>query len=288
PDMPTYVAYSRKVREALDRFTPIVEPLSIDEAFLDMTGCEHFYPSLHEMGKAIKEAIRTATGLVASVGIAPNKFLAKLASDLGKPDGLVVVSPQDVQSFLDPLPIQRLWGVGEKGAARLIARGITTIGELRQRSLPWLQRELGQSLGQHLYRLARGIDERPVEPVSEAQSMSREITFDTDVQDPSLLRSVLAKLVADVGRRLRNEGRFAHPVRLIGVGVTDFVEAKQASLFDDDSRAEAISRVMDAVNAKGSGRLLRRGRELYRPPAPEKRDPGAGRGPSALDNPVDV
>jgi Nucleotidyltransferase/DNA polymerase involved in DNA repair len=333
PDMPTYVAYSRKVREVLDRFTPIVEPLSIDEAFLDMTGCEHFYPSLHEMGKAIKEAIREATGLIASVGIAPNKFLAKLASDLGKPDGLVVVSPQDVQSFLDPLPVQRLWGVGAKGAARLIAQGITTIGELRQRSLPWLQRELGHSLGQHLYRLARGIDERPVEPVSEAQSMSREITFDTDVQDPSLLRSVLAKLVADVGRRLRKEGLFAHtvtlklrypdyttitrqkrsqlpfcdddrifalairllesinvsrPVRLIGVGVTDFVEAKQASLFEDDSRAEAISRVMDAVNAKGSGRLLQRGRELYRPPAPEKLDPGAGRGPSALDNPVDV
>lgn len=309
PDMKTYATYSRMVREVLDAFSPVVEPLSIDEAFLDMTGCEHFYPSLKAMGESLKKAIREATGLVASVGIAPNKFLAKLASDLSKPDGLLVVEAHQVEAFLGPLPVERLWGVGPKGAQRLRERGIGTIAALRQRSLAWLEREFGDAMGRHLYNLARGIDERPVQPENEALSMSREITFDNDVEDPSLLRSVLAELVADVGRRLRREGLFARtvtlklryadfttltrrrtidrpfhdddrifalacrlleelnvrrPVRLIGVGVADFHESSQASLFEDDERSEAISRVMDEINAKKGARVLRKGRELYR------------------------
>ncbi len=200
PDFASYERYSRMVRVVLDRFSPRVEPLSIDEAFLDMTGCEHFYPSLRAMGLAIKEAIREATGLTASVGVAPNKFLAKLASDFDKPDGLVVVEPGQVQAFLDPLPVEKVWGVGQKGASRLRAHGIATVADLRRRSLAWLRREFGPAFGEHLYQLARGIDHRSVEPYSEPQSMSREITFDVDVEDPSRLRSVLASLVADVGR----------------------------------------------------------------------------------------
>jgi len=310
PDFQSYERYSRMVREVLDRFTPLVEPLSIDEAFLDMTGCEHFYRSPRHMGQAIKQAIHEATGLTASIGVATNKFLAKLASDFEKPDGLTVIKPGQEQAFLDPLPVEKLWGVGQKGAHRLKERGIATVADLRRRSLTWLRREFGPSLGEHLYHLARGIDERSVEPEAEARSMSREITFDVDVQDPSHLKSVLARLVADVGARLRKEGRFARtvtlkvrypdfttltrrrtastpfqdddrifalawallvavdvrrPVRLLGVGVTDFVDAKQISLFEDDARSEAISRVMDSINTRAGSRLIKRGRELYRP-----------------------
>lgn len=313
PDFKSYERYSRMVRQVLDRFTPLVEPLSIDEAFLDMTGCEHFYPSARHMGLAIKQAIREATGLVASVGIAPNKFLAKLASDHDKPDGLLVIEPGAEQAFLDPLPVEKLWGVGQKGAQRLRARGVATVADLRNRSLAWLRREFGPSLGDHLYQLARGIDHRAVEPESEAQSMSREVTFDVDIDDLSRLRSVLAELVADVGARLRKERLFARtvtlkvrypdfttltrrrtmatpfqdddrifaqawslfcsiegrqPLRLLGVGVTDFVETQQVSLFDDDNRSEAVSLVMDAINARAGERLIRRGRELYRPDRP--------------------
>ena len=313
PDFASYERYSRMVRVVLDRFSPRVEPLSIDEAFLDMTGCEHFYPSLRAMGLAIKEAIREATGLTASVGVAPNKFLAKLASDFDKPDGLVVVEPGQVQAFLDPLPVEKVWGVGQKGASRLRAHGIATVADLRRRSLAWLRREFGPAFGEHLYQLARGIDHRSVEPYSEPQSMSREITFDVDVEDPSRLRSVLASLVADVGARLRREGRWARtvtlkvrypdfttitrrrtadrafqdddrifalasallgsvdtrrPVRLLGVGVSDFVETQQISLFEDDTRSEAVSRVMDAINQRAGRRQIKRGRELYRPGPP--------------------
>lgn len=326
PDMKTYAKYSRMVRQVLDSFSPVVEPLSIDEAFLDMTGCEHFYPSLPEMGQALKQAIRDATGLVASVGIAPNKFLAKVASDLSKPDGLLVVEADRVEEFLGPLPIERLWGVGPRGAQRLRQKGIGTIAALRQRSLAWLVREFGESMGHHLYHLARGIDDRPVEPESEALSMSREITFDNDVEDPSLLRSVLAELAADVGRRLRRDGLFARtvtlklryadfttltrrrtvqlpfhdddrifglacrlldglnvnrPVRLIGVGVADFHEARQTTLFDDDDRLETISRVMDQVNAKAGARLLRRGRELYPGQTLRAKHPGSSESSNA-------
>src|SRR5690606_3826132 len=131
---------------------PLIEPLSIDEAFLEMTGCEHFYRSLDHMGTEIKRRIRERTGLVASVGIAHNKFLAKLASDLGKPDGLVIVRPEDTRSFLDPLPVGRLWGVGPKTAERLIQLGIRTVRDLRERSLVWLEATLGKSAANHLYR----------------------------------------------------------------------------------------------------------------------------------------
>lgn len=214
PDMRTYAEYSRKALAALEALSPVIEPVSIDEAFVDMTGCEHFYPSLEAMAEAIQQAVYAATGLTASVGIAPNKFLAKLASESAKPRGRRVLRPGEVKAFLDALPIESLWGVGPKTAARLKAMGITRVAHLRRRPLEELEAALGKAAARHLLALARGDDRRAVQPESECKSISRETTFDEDVADAAVLRHVLAGLVADVGVRLRRAGLWASAVTL--------------------------------------------------------------------------
>lgn len=209
PNRERYAHYSRLFHQTLKTFSPLVEPLSVDEAFVDMTGCGHFYPSAAAMGAAIKECVRAATGLTASVGIGPNKFVAKLASDSGKPDGLVVVTPDEVHRFLAPLPVERLWGVGPKSAARLRRLGLKTIQDVRERGRNWLRAHFGAQTAEQLYRLACGVDDRPVQPPGAPKSISRECTFDTDLADPALLRRHFARLAADVGARLRAQGLWA-------------------------------------------------------------------------------
>jgi DNA polymerase-4 len=145
--------------------------------------------------------------------VAPNKFVAKIASDLEKPDGLVVVDPGAVQTFLDPLPVTRLWGVGVVAAKRLRVRGVTTIAELRARPQSWLQEMFGRH-GQHLWRLAHGIDDRPVTPESEAKSISHETTFEEDISDFETLRAWLSELTEQVGVRLRRRGLHGRTVQL--------------------------------------------------------------------------
>jgi DNA polymerase-4 len=135
PRIDYYAEVSSQIREIFERFTPLVEPLSLDEAFLDVTGSEHLFGSAVEIGKKLKQMIRQEIRLVVSVGVAPNKFLAKIASDLKKPDALVVVEPGKVQEFLDPLPVERLWGVGKQGSKVFQRLGIRTIGQFR--SFPW-------------------------------------------------------------------------------------------------------------------------------------------------------
>lgn len=214
PDMRTYAEYSRKALCALEALSPVIEPLSIDEAFVDMTGCEHFYPTLQAMAQAIQRAVYAATGLTASVGIAPNKFLAKLASESAKPRGTRVLLPEEVQAFLDGLPVESLWGVGPRTAARLKAMGIARVAHLRRRSPEELEAALGKAAARHLLALSRGEDRRAVQPESECKSISRETTFDEDVADGAVLRHVLAGLVADVGVRLRRAGLWAGAVTL--------------------------------------------------------------------------
>ena len=209
PDRERYAHYSRLFHQTLKSFSPVVEPVSVDEAFVDMTGCEHFYPGAAAIGAAIKERVRAATGLTASVGVGPNKFIAKLASDSGKPDGLVVVGPDEVEPFLAPLPVERLWGVGPKTAARLRRLGLRTIEDVRRRGRQWLRAHFGAQAAEELYRLAFGLDDRPVEPAGAPKSISRECTFDTDLVDPVLLRRHLARLAADVGARLRAQDLWA-------------------------------------------------------------------------------
>lgn len=212
--MKRYQEVSRQIHAIFPEFSPVVEPLSIDEAFLDMTGCEHFYDSLEAMGMSLKKRIKETTGLTASVGIAPNKFLAKLASDLEKPDGLTVIRPDEISTILNPLPVGKLWGVGKKAEQELNRIGIYKIGDLLAYSLPELEEKFGSSFGPHLYYLARGIDNRKVEPIHEAKSIGHEITFDEDQTSFALIRGQLGRLVEDVGWRLRQHGLYARTVTL--------------------------------------------------------------------------
>lgn len=200
--MSHYAGISKQIREILLRFTPIIEPLSLDEAFLDVEGCEGLFGSPVEIAKQIRRDILQETRLVASVGVAPNKFLAKVASDLDKPDGLVVVHPDRITEFLDPLSISRLWGVGAVSAKALRSLGIETVGRLREFALETLTDRFGE-IGNRLWHLARGIDHRSVVPDREAKSISHETTFATDVSDQDVLKAWLIELTDQVARRLR-------------------------------------------------------------------------------------
>jgi len=213
PRIDYYAEVSAQIRAIFERFTPLVEPLSLDEAFLDVTGSEHLFGPAVEIGRKIKQAIRQEIRLVVSVGVAPNKFLAKIASDLKKPDALVVVEPDKVQEFLDPLPVERLWGVGKQSSKVFERLGIHTIGQLRQWPLDVLQARFGTS-GEHLWNLAHGRDDRPVVPEREAKSISHETTFEHDIADLEVLRAWLVDLTEQVGCRLRRHELRGRTVQL--------------------------------------------------------------------------
>jgi DNA polymerase-4 len=202
PRLDYYAEISEQIREVLYRYTPLVEPLSLDEAFLDVTGSEALFGPSVEIGRRIKREIRESVQLIASVGVAPNKFLAKIASDLEKPDGFVVVDPAGVQAFLDPLPAGRLWGVGRVTGQTLEQLGVHTIADVRKMPLEVLQQHFGKG-GEHLWQLAHGIDDRRVVPDREAKSISHETTFAVDIGDREVLRAWVAELAEQVGRRLR-------------------------------------------------------------------------------------
>lgn len=208
-----YAEVSRQIRDIFYRYTPLVEPLSLDEAFLDVTGSESLFGSSIAIGKQIKREIASDLELVASVGVAPNKFLAKVASDLEKPDGFVVVDPHQVHSFLDPLPIGRLWGVGrvtEKVFQRL---GVRTICDVRALPRKTLQQQFGDH-GSQLWERSRGIDERQVVPDREAKSISHETTFAEDIDDVEVLRAWAIGLTEQVARRLRRHNWRGRTVQL--------------------------------------------------------------------------
>lgn len=211
--MSHYAAISRQIREIFFRYTPLVEPLALDEAFLDVSGCRSLFGPADQIARSIRGDILRETGLVASVGVAPNKFLAKIASDLEKPDALVVVDPAGITEFLDPLPIGRLWGVGKITEAAMRRLGVTTIGQLRHLPLEHLKHRFGES-GEQFWRLARGIDDRPVVPDRQAKSLSHETTFARDLTEIESLRYHLWELTGQVARRLRRTGRCGRTVQL--------------------------------------------------------------------------
>ena len=228
-----YAHVSRQIGEIFHRFTSLVEPLSLDEAFLDVAGSEQLFGSPSEIGRQIKSAIRDELNLVASVGIAPNKFVAKIASDLEKPDGFVVVEEEGVQRFLDALPVGRLWGVG-KSTSRVFERlGIERIEQIRRLSVEVLQSHFG-SYGKHLWRLALGLDDRPVLPDHAAKSISHETTFTVDVEGMDVLRSWLRELTEQVARRLRRQQLSCRTVH-IKVRYSDFHTITRSSTFGDPS-----------------------------------------------------
>jgi DNA polymerase-4 len=199
-----YAAISRQIQEVFHRFTPLVEPLSLDEAFLDVSGSLKLFGSPEVIGQRIQKEIRQEVNLAASVGVATNKFLAKLASDLEKPNGFVIVDPNGIQNFLDDLPVGRIWGVGKVRGKSFEQIGIKTIGQLRLLTREILDARFGAQSGEHLWKLARGIDNRAVVPDRNAKSISHETTFATDVTDKEALRCRLMELTEQVGRRLRH------------------------------------------------------------------------------------
>ena len=213
PRISHYAEVSRQIHEIFDRFTPLVEPLALDEAFLDVRGSVGLFGSPVEIAWKIKGAIAQELDLVASVGVAPNKFLAKVASDLEKPDGLVVVEKGAEQDFLDPLPVGRLWGVGRVSGRAFEQLGIRTIGQLARMPQETLAFKFG-SAGEHLWQLAHGLDDRAVVPEHQAKSISHETTFERNVGDREVLRAWLLDLTDQVSRRVRRHGIRGRTVQL--------------------------------------------------------------------------
>jgi len=260
PNFAKYRAASISVMGILGRHSDRIEQISIDEAFLDLTGRAHNFAQGERIARQIKAQIRNEVRLTASVGVAPNKFLAKLASDHDKPDGLVVIRPEVVDNFLAPLPVGKLWGVGPKTATKLTAAGLGTIGMLRAAPIVELRRLLG-AWADVAYELARGIDERPVETAREAKSISSERTFPQDIGSIEDMRRALASLSEEVARRLVQGAVRARTIA-IKVRFADFhTITRQTTLSEPTDRTDIIRKtsykLFDVVERRGRGiRLL--------------------------------
>jgi DNA polymerase-4 len=204
--MGRYREVSEEIMAIFHRFTPLVEPLSLDEAFLDVTASRALLGDGETIAKEIKRLVRAETGLTVSAGVAASKLVAKIASDLHKPDGLTIVPPGREREFLAPLPIGRLWGVGNTTAKTLGLMGVRTIGDLARLPLALLTAKLGASHAEHLHLVAQGIDERQVEPEQEAKSIGNEETFESDLRERQMIERELLALSTKVARRLRRHG----------------------------------------------------------------------------------
>ena len=204
-DFDSYLDYSRRIRDIFESFTPLVEPLSLDEAFLDVAGSVRLFGDPVEIAQAVKASVGTL-GLPCTVGVAPNKFLAKLASARGKPNGLLVVPADRVKEFLHPLPIDALWGVGPQTSEVLRKLGLSKVGHVADLPRRTLERAVGESLGAHLYNLANGIDERPVVTHEPAKSIGSEETFLTDLDSKDVILRELLRLSDRTAERLRAKG----------------------------------------------------------------------------------
>ena len=260
PNMEKYAAVSKEVMAILRRFTSVVEPVSIDEAFLDVTQSRRAFGDGERIGRALKDAIRKETRLSASVGVATSKLVAKVASDMRKPDGLVVVKPGEEAAFLAPLPVRRLWGVGPKMEEHLARLGVATIGDLARVSLEKLERRLGTH-GHDLVRLARGEDDREVlAETADAKSLGAEHTYDTDTDDRARLRATLIELADTVARRLRAHGLKGRTVTLKYRDETFHTvtraETQVLSLDSSNALFAVAFRLFEAVHASAKVRLL--------------------------------
>ena len=296
PDMDKYRCISRQVFQLLETMTPAVEGASIDEAYLDVTGFEKLVGPPQTIGREIKQRIFAETGLTVSVGIGPNRLIAKLGSEYRKPDGLTVVSPDQVLDFLAPMPVANLRGLGRQTQNILTRLGIRTVAQLRTVPLALLEQELGKKAAENFHRQAFGIASDQVMPGRHRKSISKETTFEVDIRDNAVLHDALRGLAADVAGTARREGlsgsvvtlkiRFEgfhthtrqtkrtspthderdilktawqlflgsklpeKPVRLIGVGISNWEESQpaQADLFEKAEQSESNQRLLETID----------------------------------------
>ncbi|MEW6442223.1 MAG: DNA polymerase IV [bacterium] len=255
-DYETYSRVSRRIKGILREISPVIEDVGIDEAFLDISQLE---APPEEIAGRIKARILQETGLTCSIGIAPNKLLAKMGSDLRKPDGLTILVREDVERLIWPLAVRKLHGVGPKTEAHLKAAGIRTIGDLASLSRERLINSFGRSYGTYLYAASRGMDDSPVVTEWEPRSMSRETTFDADVSDRETVTGVLRDLAQDVVSSLKRGG---YRGRTVGVKIRfgDFKTITRAMTFLDPSDSlemilEAALRCLDRVDLSSRSRV---------------------------------
>ncbi|MGZ9163519.1 MAG: DNA polymerase IV [Candidatus Deferrimicrobiaceae bacterium] len=252
--MSRYKEMSDRVFEIFRRFSPLVEALSIDEAFLDVTGTDRLFGGALEIARKIKAAVAAETGLTVSAGVAASKFVAKIASDMHKPDGLTVVPRGKEKEFLGPLPVGKLWGVGKVTETALHRMGVKTIGDLASVPAETLRKKFGEH-GPHLHRIANGIDDREVEPEHEVKSIGHEDTYDEDIRDGKEIEKELLSLAHRVSSRLRRKGFRGRTVTL-KVKYHNFTQVTRAATmpFPTDDGATIYRTVLPLLKKTEAGR----------------------------------
>ncbi|MGC4805778.1 DNA polymerase IV [Micromonospora sp. DT233] len=258
PDFAQYTAASRAVMRIFRDITPLVEPLSLDEAFLDVAGARRLFGSPATIARRIRARVEREQGLTCSVGVGPSKFVAKVGSTRAKPDGLLVVPADRVLDFLHPLPVSALWGVGERSAEALSRLGLRTIGDLAEAPFGLLRRAVGEAAAAHLHELASGRDARRVSPEHVEKSIGAETTFDVDVADPLEIRRSLLALAEKVGVRLRQAGQVGRTVS-IKVRMADFRTVNRSRTLDvpTDTAREIFDTAWALYTALNPAELIR-------------------------------
>lgn len=260
PHFEKYRHYSQQVMAIFDDMTPVVERLGIDEAFLDVAGARGVHGDPGNVARLIRARVRAETGLACSVGAAATKFVAKLASGMAKPDGLLVVPKAETRDFLRPLPVSSIWGVGPVTEKSLLARGLRTIGDVADTPLPALRRILGEASAHRFHELANGIDPRSVTPDSTEKSVGHEVTFGVDIADAAVLRRELLRQSTQVARRLRSNGLEGRTV-VLKLRYADFTTISRsrtlAEATDVGRRiADEVRSLYDQVGAHAPVRLI--------------------------------
>jgi len=289
-----YKEVSRRVMAVLQRFSPLVEQASVDEAYLDATGLERLFGPPQEFAQSLRAAVKAETGLSCSVGVAPVRFLAKIASDYNKPDGQTIIAPEDVRAFLDALPVQKIPGVGGRTLETLHKLGVHNAGDMLRQPAEYWRKHLGER-GPWLHALARGIDDRLVTPFTPPKSSSAENTFDKDTREPATLRRWLLLQADRVGADLRAQGVRGRTVTL-KAKFADFTQVTRSrtlpeAICDTQTIFETAVSLLAELNPKQDLRLIGVGVSQFgeRPrqlsllePEPDARPKGA------LDNALDA
>lgn len=269
PHFHRYQAVSRQVMAIFESFTPLVEPLSVDEAFLDVRGVRRLWGSPAQIAHLVRARVKDEVGITCSVGVAATKHVAKMASTISKPDGMLVVAASDTQDFLDPRPVRAMWGVGPKAAEALEGRGIRTVRDIRTSSQAMLDRAVGPALSARLAELARGEDPRTVETERVEKSVGHEETFDADISDRSFLRAELLRLADRVAARLR-KAEWETSTVAIKIRFDDFRTISRSQTLSEPTAVgqrigEAAQALFDQIERRDPVRLVGVRAEKLRP-----------------------